>query len=334
MELLTEAKSWPELTQLIIDAAPGLLRQGRFDTLASWITRIPAAQREQRPWLDYWFAVSRMPFAPVEATALFAEALARFTATDDSAGKIASWGGAAATTVAQMGDLSELDHWLAQCPFDSPDDLAGLPDAVALQAADALTSCLVWRAPGSAQTEQWVSHVDRLRRRIGLLQQVVPVPFWETYQLWKGDVAAARRGFEVLKGLMATSLDQPTVRGMHHYAEAVLAWYEGDAQGCRAAVARVLEMSHTEGTLNWDYAVLAQAVYNELFQGDFVAARRFLDAIRPPAHLTRSMLAQNYHCLSAWLHLQQDDFDGAWQSQDPDISCSPEVPGPSLKHAI
>jgi LuxR family transcriptional regulator, maltose regulon positive regulatory protein len=328
VELLTEAKSWPELAQLITDAAPGLLRHGRFDTLAGWITRIPAAERAQRPWLDYWFAVSRMPFAPVEATALFAEALARFTVAGDRPGAIASWGGAAATTVAQMGDLSELDHWLARCPFDSPDDLAELPDAVALQAADALTSCLVWRAPGTAQTEHWVSHVDRLRRRIGLLQQVVPVPFWETYQLWKGDVSAARRGFEVLKGLMSTRLDQPTVCGMHHYAEAVLAWYEGDAQRCRAAVASVLEMSRTEGTQSWDYAVLGQAVYNELLQGDFIAARHFLEMIRPPIHLRRSMIAQHYHFLSAWCHLQQDDFDAAWQSQDPDISCSPEVSGP------
>ena len=301
VELLTDAKAWPELARLIIDVAPRLLRQGRVDTLAAWITRIPAAERERRPWLDYWFAISRMPFAPVEATELFAELLARFRATGDKAGAIAAWGGAAAATVAQMGDLSELDRWLAECPFDSPDDLAGLPDAVALQAAEALTSCLVWRAPGTPQTEHWVSHVDRLRRRTGLLQQTVPVPVLETYQLWKGDVAAARRGFEVVKDLMATSLDQPTVRGMHHFAEAVLAWYEGDAERCRAAVACVLEMSRTEGTHSWDYAVRAQAVYNELFQGDFIAARKFLDAIRPPAHLTRSMMAQNYHCLSAWL---------------------------------
>ena len=327
-DLLTDAKAWPELAALIIEVAPRLLRQGRFDTVANWITRIPAAGRERRPWLDYWFAVARMPFAPLESTELFAEALARFKAAGDNVGAIAAWAGAAAATASRMGDLSELDRWLAECPFGSPDDLAGVPDAVALQAAEALAGCLVWRAPGTAQTEQWVSHVDRLRRRTGLLQLVVPIPVLETYQVWKGDTAAARRGFEGLKTVMATSLDQPTVRGTQDFAETILAWIEGDAERCRGAVARVLEMSRTEGTQSWDYAVLGQAVYNELFQGEFVAARQFLEMVRPPVQFRRTVTAQHYHFLSAWLHLQQDDFDAAWQSQDPDISCSPEVSGP------
>jgi hypothetical protein len=105
-------------------------------------------------------------------------------------------------------------------------------------------------------------------------------------------------------------------------------WLEADAEKCRAAVADVLKIGRREGIHSWEAVLLGPAIYNELFAGDLPTAERYLEHARPPAHLRRSVVGQHYQFLLSWLRLQQDDFEGAWRSQDPSISCRSDVAGP------
>lgn len=325
MHLLFDAGAWHEAADQICAIAPELMAQGRVDTLVAWIAQIPPDVRDPRPWLTYWLGAARMPADLALAVELFKTAFHGFRTASDQVGAIASWSGAAASMTIAMGDLSELDAWLDLCPFRVPDDLPSLPPPLALQSAAAMAQCLVWRRPGDPLTEQWMAFLKRLWEQLGR-PQPTPAPFLVTYQLWKGRLDEAK-AISDASGPRTPDAGDPAATCMACYTESVLAWFEGDAPRCVAAVSRGLETSHREGTHNWDHQIRSQAVYNALFQGDIDEAVQCLELVRPPT-LTPSATGQHYRFLLSWCHLQRDDFARSWECQNPSNCVAAVVAGP------
>ena len=111
-ELHVMAGNFTGLAGLIIRHAADLTIQGRERTLTEWLAGVPEDVLESRPWLLYWTAVCRMPYAPAEASARFEAAFNRFRIQKDATGVFLSWTGIVGSIWFSFDDMSRLDHWI------------------------------------------------------------------------------------------------------------------------------------------------------------------------------------------------------------------------------
>lgn len=90
IELLLEARSWPEASRRLIQMAPTLVRQGRFKTLSVWIESIPEPLECEGAWLTYWRGMVQMAIAFPDAEATFERAYHLFREANDNLGQMLS----------------------------------------------------------------------------------------------------------------------------------------------------------------------------------------------------------------------------------------------------
>jgi LuxR family transcriptional regulator, maltose regulon positive regulatory protein len=90
IELLLEARSWPEASRKITSMAPTLVSQGRFRTLSVWIESIPAPLEYDAAWLTYWRAMTQMAIAFPDAESTFERAYRLFLEDGDKLGQMLS----------------------------------------------------------------------------------------------------------------------------------------------------------------------------------------------------------------------------------------------------
>jgi DNA-binding SARP family transcriptional activator len=90
IQLLLEARSWPEASRKIVSMAPTLVSQGRFGTLSVWIGSIPAPLEHAAAWLTYWQGMAQMAIAFPDAEPTFEHAYRLFVKDGDKLGQMLS----------------------------------------------------------------------------------------------------------------------------------------------------------------------------------------------------------------------------------------------------
>ena len=63
-ELLQDARAWDALTELIMNHALIIIRQGRNQSLLHWLRALPKAMVADKPWLKFWMGIALIPFDP------------------------------------------------------------------------------------------------------------------------------------------------------------------------------------------------------------------------------------------------------------------------------
>jgi len=72
--LFAQARAWEGLVRLVLGHAPLLAKQGRMQTLETWISWLPENRCRADPWIEYWRGVCRIPAEPQAALAAFERA--------------------------------------------------------------------------------------------------------------------------------------------------------------------------------------------------------------------------------------------------------------------
>jgi LuxR family transcriptional regulator, maltose regulon positive regulatory protein len=91
--LLINAGDWAKLVSLVLSCAPEIVRQGRSETLESWLKAFPNKFFDKVPWLLYWKGVCNMSFNPGESLEYFKKAHQLFKDSGDDEGALISWAG-------------------------------------------------------------------------------------------------------------------------------------------------------------------------------------------------------------------------------------------------
>lgn len=86
INLLLEARQWPEAAGTIAQIAPRLVQQGRFQTLSVWIDALPSPLASNSAWLTYWRGMAQMAIAFQDAGSTFQRAYELFVAEKDMLG--------------------------------------------------------------------------------------------------------------------------------------------------------------------------------------------------------------------------------------------------------
>jgi LuxR family maltose regulon positive regulatory protein len=88
INLLLEARQWPEASDMIVRIASMLVQQGRFKTLAVWIDACPQPFPFNSAWLTYWRGMGQMALAFQDAATTLQQAYELFAAEKDILGQM------------------------------------------------------------------------------------------------------------------------------------------------------------------------------------------------------------------------------------------------------
>ncbi|MFI5400371.1 MAG: BTAD domain-containing putative transcriptional regulator [SAR324 cluster bacterium] len=112
--LLLDAQDWEGATRSIAALAPDLVRQGRFQTLLDWLSRLPDPVAAGQPWLRYWRGAALLPRDPPQARDAFEAAYGEFLERNDAAGCYLSFVGVVEAHNLLMDDFHPLQRWLGE----------------------------------------------------------------------------------------------------------------------------------------------------------------------------------------------------------------------------
>ncbi len=88
IHLFLQAGDWQSAAALIVEAAPTMIRQARFEGLCAWISRFPAAVRAGNAWIAYWHGVAQRVIDGAAARDRLERAYALFTEASDPLGRM------------------------------------------------------------------------------------------------------------------------------------------------------------------------------------------------------------------------------------------------------
>jgi len=328
LALMSGAGDWSGVTDAVLAIAPAMVKDGRHHTLARWIDAVPPELIARTPWLTYWLAVCALFSRPDIAAARGAEARAAFQAESDLIGELAAWSVEALSVTVLMGDLSPLDTLIREFPCQDPSQLPPLPAELKTQVVDAFASSLAWREPGSRRAASWTDYVLRSRPSADAHVHVLPFPHVEQSLLWRGDPRAAQKAFDAFRTRYSGYLSTVLGTQVSQYADALLAWYVGDADRCQRVVNSGVALSRREGLVAWEQGLYAVGTYNAIMSGQFSHARELIQQTRPPEWMGSGMMVCHHEFIDSWYRLHVGEVEAAWELVHPDRHLVRERVGP------
>jgi DNA-binding SARP family transcriptional activator len=112
LELAVEGKNWTDAVALLLDCAPSLIRQGRWQTLQDWAQRIPVSERAANPWVGYWLGRSVVSIDPGAARTAFERAYDAFHDANDKTSELLAAAAVLEALYYEFRDFTPMDPWI------------------------------------------------------------------------------------------------------------------------------------------------------------------------------------------------------------------------------
>jgi len=332
--LLVRLRDWPALAAQILKQAELLLKQGRGQTLERLINALPEAARVENPWLLYWLALARYPYAPRESRELFARAYQLFTRAEPVpiAGVLAAINGALEATLHDPDDFSLLDPWLeAGARWTSGNLEWPTPNLEASLTCNMFVA-LVLRQPWHADVPLWRERTQRLSARredpnvcIGVNGVLI------TLSAWNGQFAGAERLIEAMQGVLQQPEVSPVSATKMAQARAMYLMLAGDRRRCLEAARTGLDIVGKTGVRIWNDTFLINGLCGALTGDDLDEAAEWLKAIeaRPPGSRRWDLFLQAY--ATAWYFMRRGDLFLAHQHLKTAARTATELGAPFLQ---
>ncbi len=281
--LFAEAGDWPGLTRQVLERAPVLAGQGRFQTLGSWISRLPAERRRENPWIAYWHGVCRFPFNPSDALASFERSFKGFRAGgDDGPGAMLAWAGAVEAINWTLSDFRTLESWLDLVPevVGGPEDVPEGTPGVRFVAG--VLAALMLCRPRHPDVGVWEKRALELAgtsedpgTRARLLFNTA---FWAGV---RGNTPVAKVALEDLRVLAGQTDTPPFARIMALFGTATGAYYfDPSVRESLDAVEDALTLSRSTGVRVMDFMLLGAAALIHCVQGHPGSAEAYAERMK------------------------------------------------------
>jgi LuxR family transcriptional regulator, maltose regulon positive regulatory protein len=288
--LLVRLRDWTGLEAQIQRHAESLVAQARGQTLAHWINLLPEANRGENPWLLYWLATARYPYAPRESRELYARAFRLFTRSEpvSTAGVLASINGALETTLHDPDDFTLFDPWIEA----GAQWIASNPEWPTSDLEARLTCnmfiALVLRQPWHPDVRVWRERTQRLSQTHGDPNVTLSVnAVLITLASWNGQFAGAERlverDSELVKLPNVTAVSATKVA----QGQATYFMLAGDRARCMTATRTGLEIVQRSGVRIWNDTFLVNSLCSALGEVDLTDAAGWLKTIEQQAPGTR-----------------------------------------------
>lgn len=308
--LLQQAHAWNDYRALIRGQAPILVRQGRMQTLQTWIQYLPNIEREADPWMAFWVADCRLLVAPQEATPLFELVMPRFQQQGDQTGMLLSWAGAAQSILVAATGMKRIHNLMRLFEEIHPEGTAYPSLEVEAVVAQAMAGCYVFMYPDQPQTRMWLDRAVEFFRILPSSLRGHEIVMLTFYYILQGEGDKVQALFSHQQRVWANDASV-TTRVMLLIAESMSLWYSGQAEDFRSTVRESLDIAEREGLLVWNGILYAQVAHLELMVGNTKVARDHLELMLPFARFGANK--KIYLGLSGWADLAEGNIDRVWQ---------------------
>jgi two-component SAPR family response regulator len=299
--LFRKADDWAATARLILKHAGSLIAQGRNRTLEDWLIALPEGLMKERPWLEYWLGVCRMPVDPVKSRGHFEKAFERFQTQQDQTGVFLAWSGAVDTFVFLWDEFKGLDPWIEWMDAHRPDARTVLSPEIAARVTVSMAAALLYRQPDHPEMEAWIERAVALSAGISDLNLRLQIFLCAAnYYSWGGDWM---RFGEMVERLRAVGELRRASTSMIIFSNLWMAVYQWIVMADHSWVATVstgLEESRSSGVALWDALLSAQGCYGALTDGDPALAAEYLSRMAAATNPARRLDVSHYHYLASW----------------------------------
>jgi LuxR family transcriptional regulator, maltose regulon positive regulatory protein len=187
-QLLSQAGDEQALTAFILRHAVDLVRGGCHETLAEWLSRLPAEATHRNPWLCYWWGICRQYSQPADAQQKLVRAIDLFKKEGNLEGGLLAWSSLVDSIVYEWHFFARLDRWLRWYDRNFKNRSHRFSDAgVNARVMVSRAVAMLIRRPQDKTTLRAVDRAVRLSRQSKEIDLVLRATVWAvTYYAWLG----------------------------------------------------------------------------------------------------------------------------------------------------
>jgi ATP/maltotriose-dependent transcriptional regulator MalT len=312
--LLLEAADWTGLTELILNAAPGFVAEGRSEAVHVWVQGIPEEIVAAVPGLLYWKGICLLLHSPSQSRNCFRKAFDLYTQAADWVGTYLSWCAGVEVSLYD-GEFAPVDEWLSLLGVMPLDDGAFPSQQLEAQVSMSVFNAMSFRQPHHPDISKWRERGapfvygggDISLRLQAAIQLAV-------HDLWKGNFARATFMLEQAQEMARSSKISPMTDITIRNGQVLHAVFTGTlAHGVSIALDAV-RMADETGVHILDRQVLGNGAACALSIGDFATADELLEKMESSLRERwgwKGFDTGYYHVLRGWQKNHQNDFSAA-----------------------
>ncbi len=314
--LLINAQAWESLLSLIARHFDTLLRQGRTQTVESWLLALPEPIISAAPWALYWLGVCQLTHCDRYGCADFSRAYALFDKEGNVEGILLSWAGTIDALLAAH-EYRELDQWI-----DRMDEyMAVVRNFPSLECehrvAASMFSALLYRHPGRRDLGEWQERVKSCLHQSGDSAQIIAMSRrLLQYQIWFGSAAACAVIMDTVRILAQLPDQGPDILIQCGLAECEYFWFTASFEECLKAVKSTRDIARDSGMHRWDIELCGLAVSASMGLSNHPEAQGWLQKMSISLYQRPRYETAQYHLFSAWCEMASGDAESAFEHAD------------------
>ncbi|GMQ84176.1 MAG: hypothetical protein BMS9Abin06_0942 [Gammaproteobacteria bacterium] len=320
IRLLLNAGDWDGAAPLIIEQAPVLMEQGRYQTLEQWLDRIPGATQKQHPWLLYWHGSCRQGVDTHEALSAFQRAFDQFDRLEDSTGVFLSWCGAVESILFSFASYDRLDGWVALLGQLRRRYKRFPTMEISARISADMHTALWFRQPDHPELPMWEKRVVRLMRLLKITfnthHRVLVGTNLFYKHLWRGDFRKAKVLIDSLRPGHVLGSTNAVSQLAWYTIFTLYSWLNADHQTCIDSVGKALDIADHSGVHFWDFLLLVQAGHSRLSSGDLENAALYRERMLAVVDHSKQMEMAIYHDFCAQEACHKGEFARAVASAE------------------
>ena len=192
--LLCQIGAWKEAEELILQEAPLLMTQGRWQTFNDRIALLPVDRRQGSAWLTYWIGMSQLPMNPTSAHTKLESAYDLFEKSGDYLGSLLSASAVAQAIYLEAAQFRKLGKWLPIIERHLGSPIEFLSPAAELQAMSGMLITIIFTQPGHSMARMCAERVLALMVvPIDANQRMTAAAATMLFALYTGEIELGRR---------------------------------------------------------------------------------------------------------------------------------------------
>jgi|GEM_PF-516741 len=311
VDLLLSCGSYEAAIHIILDRAESMIAGGRARTLEAWLGRIPSAMYENYPWLHYWLGMCRYHFFPGNALKAFKDAFFFFTAQGNDTGALMSWCGAVDSILLERSDFRRLDSWADWLEIRLQQDPVFPSPEIESRVTACMIGLILFRNPEYPGAHRWFKQAEELICDPLSPNNAAGFFYLIMHHLMFGNTLNAGLLLKRMEPLIDSS-SPPVLRIKWCLIRAMYFRLTGKSgKEILHLVEEGLTLARETGIHVFDIHLQSQGVHGGLNSYDSETSRHYLENMAATVSDRRQWDVSNYHLLSAWERLCQDDIQSS-----------------------
>ena len=307
--LLHEIGDTEGIASLIVNHAPSMAAQERYQALESWLNFLPEGVMERYPWLLYWKGVSRFPLDASQALPYFEKAFEGLRLQDNLPGSLLAWSGVVDSIFYDFKNLSLMDRWIQIFPGLPENPETSLPQEVWSRVVTSMFSALSNRYPDHPEVNIWEERAVSLAQGPGSpLSKAIILFHLEHWYMIRGEYGQSTLALQSLQHLAKPKGSLPLVILLARMSETFHLQMEGEHEKCLRAVSDGLKTSEYSGIFSQYSHFMGHAAMSCLNLGDLESAQSMLQKMGSSLQRFSLMDIGYYHFCQARHALLKSDL--------------------------